>query len=299
VLQRFATDQAFTIGSSRTHWILDWSLDESQDYERFALETGQGWMGRLAPLRDELLRGDLRALYLGWLAGVSAGEVEDDAVEPEVPPGLSQLSGAQQALVEFLEIDPDLVAAAAVASRVPGDAWKDDDSVDVWVQGLRRHEIEMVFGLLVQGESPRAERWAKLAYLDWLRESGSRESPSIEPRTVGALHALALEAGRLRREQEEKERARREAGFRQQREAHLKALAADAGKHWKAADSYAERGTASGYDEAAHTIAELAEASVLVSNRDTFDQALRGFMVRHARRKALVRRLAEAGLWKE
>jgi hypothetical protein len=87
-LRRFATEYALTIDDSGTHWIIDWSLDEGQDYERFSMETGQGWMGRLMPLRDELLRGDLRPLYLGWLAGVSAGEVGDNAVEPEVPPGM-------------------------------------------------------------------------------------------------------------------------------------------------------------------------------------------------------------------
>lgn len=55
-------------------------------------------MERLAPLRDELLSGDLRPLYLGWLAGVTAGEVDNDTVGPEMPPGMGQLSVAQQAL---------------------------------------------------------------------------------------------------------------------------------------------------------------------------------------------------------
>jgi hypothetical protein len=33
-----------------------------------AMEDGRGWMARLAPVRDELLRGDIRSLYIGWLA---------------------------------------------------------------------------------------------------------------------------------------------------------------------------------------------------------------------------------------
>lgn len=111
-LKRFSTKYALTVDDSGSHWIIDWSLDESEDYDRFGMEDGTGWMGRLAPLRDELLRGDVRPLYLGWLAGVSAREIGDDAAEPEVPPGMSQLSAAQQALAEFLEIDPDLLAAA-------------------------------------------------------------------------------------------------------------------------------------------------------------------------------------------
>ena len=54
------------------YWIIEWALNEGDDYGRFAC-SGSGWMGRLTPLRDELLRGDRRALYLGWLAGVTAG----------------------------------------------------------------------------------------------------------------------------------------------------------------------------------------------------------------------------------
>lgn len=141
------------------------------------------------PLRDELLGGDLRPLCLGWLAGVTAGEVGDNAVEPEVPPGMSQLSAAQQALMEFLEIDPDLVSAAAAGSHEVEDYWHDDDSVDVWVAELRRNEIETVFNLLLQGASQQAERWAKSEYLAWVKESGSRESSPAKPRKVADLRA--------------------------------------------------------------------------------------------------------------
>lgn len=111
-LKPFTSRHALTIEAAEAHWIINWSLDESEDYERFGMEDGSNWMRRLAPLRDELLRGDLRPLYLGWLAAAARGELRDDALEPEVRPSLSALSSPQQALVEFLEIDPDMLAAA-------------------------------------------------------------------------------------------------------------------------------------------------------------------------------------------
>jgi hypothetical protein len=83
------------ITPTRKYWLLEWVLDENDNYERFAEEDGRGWMGRLAPLRDELLREDMRPLYLGWLAGVSVGEVSGKTTEPELPPGLSRLTAAQ------------------------------------------------------------------------------------------------------------------------------------------------------------------------------------------------------------
>ena len=57
--------------ATKTHWIITWSLEESENYDRFGMEDGRGWMARLAPVRDELLRGDLRSLYIGWLAAVT------------------------------------------------------------------------------------------------------------------------------------------------------------------------------------------------------------------------------------
>jgi hypothetical protein len=299
-LQRFSTKYSLTIDNSGAHWIVNWSLDEGPDDDRFAMEAGQGWMGRLVPLRDELLRGDLRPLYLGWLAGVSAdSEVSDSDAEPEVPPGMSQLSAAQQALAEFLEIDPDLMTAAAAGSPELENYWHDDDSVEVWMADLPRDAIEIVFNLLLQGASQQAERRVKSEFVAWLKQSGSRESWPAKPRKVCELRALAKEAEKRRLEREAKERARHEAERRKQREAYLRTLAAGFDRHWKVVDQYAERGTSSGYDEAKRAIVDLADAYELAADRNGFDGALRRFMVRHAKRGALVRRLVEARLWQK
>ena len=86
-------------------------------------EGGGGWidedngtLAALLPLRAELASGDLRALYLAWLAAVQAGRFDDDETEPTCPPGLAHLSGALDALAEFMRLDRDLIEAAAAAS---------------------------------------------------------------------------------------------------------------------------------------------------------------------------------------
>jgi len=71
------------------------------------------WMPALLSIREGLLRGDLRCLYLSWLGAVQLGGVEDQQLEPPPPPGLDALSPALKAFVEFLEIPPTLIAAAA------------------------------------------------------------------------------------------------------------------------------------------------------------------------------------------
>lgn len=52
---------------------------ESDDWD-----DGAGWMGSLMSLRSDLLRGDLRCLYLGWLLCVQNEEFSGDALEPLV-----------------------------------------------------------------------------------------------------------------------------------------------------------------------------------------------------------------------
>jgi hypothetical protein len=80
-------------------------------------DDGNGWMPSLMPLRSDLLRGDLRCLYLGWLRSAQDGGLDEDEMEPPVPAGLQELSGSLDALIEFLEIDEDLVEVAAQASK--------------------------------------------------------------------------------------------------------------------------------------------------------------------------------------
>jgi hypothetical protein len=295
-LQRYEAAGALTVDNAGTHWIIDWSLDESDDDERFGMEDGRGWMGRLAPLRDELLRGDQRALYLGWLAGVSTGEVDDDALEPVVPMGMSQLSAAQQALLEFLDIDPDLVAAAAAGSH-EGEEWTDDDSVETWVAGLPGYEMKIVFDLLLQGASQQAERRVKSAFREWQRESGSDSpSPAIQ-RTVAELRTLVETAQEVRSGQQAKELARLQGEQSEKREAFLRTMAADFDRCWAVLHPCAEHGTASSYAEVTRMIADLADAYAVMARQADFDRALRLFVMRHAKRGALVRRLVAAGLW--
>jgi hypothetical protein len=73
-----------------------------------------GLIERLIPLRAEILNGDLRPFYIALVA-VSTDSNHDPAEEIEgpVPAGLAKLTPAQEALAEFYELDPHLIAAAA------------------------------------------------------------------------------------------------------------------------------------------------------------------------------------------
>ena len=157
----------------------------------------------------------------------------------------------------------------------------------------------IILTLLLQGASQQAERHAKSAFLAWKKESMPCKATPAARRTVTELRALAKDAEKLRLQREAKQRAQQDTRQRKRREAYLLTLASDFDRCWNSIDQYAERGTASGYDEANRAIVDLADAYVLAADRRAFDAALQRFMERHGKRSALVRRLVNAGLWQK
>ncbi len=69
------------------------------------IEENNNWLSALLPLRQTILQGDYRVLYLAWLqaAAVSA-YLEEDAQEPPVPPNLQKLNEPLQAFVDWLAL---------------------------------------------------------------------------------------------------------------------------------------------------------------------------------------------------
>src|SRR5260370_15113388 len=105
------------------------------------LEAPDEWteydLGSLIAIRDELMEGDLRVLYIAWLAsmrmlGSYDDEEEDEIISvPAVPPALAMLTAAQQALAELLQLPQELLDAAARHSKAAMSS-TDDDFV-AWV----------------------------------------------------------------------------------------------------------------------------------------------------------------------
>jgi hypothetical protein len=102
-----------TLSVSGENLIVDICRDELELEDR---DDGSGWLAALAPLRAEVLAGDLRLFYLLWLTAVQSGVFEADCPEPM--PGIGPMSASLEAFAEFFDIDSDLVQAAAERSAV-------------------------------------------------------------------------------------------------------------------------------------------------------------------------------------
>ena len=146
-------------------------------------------------LRSDLLRGDLRCLYLGWLLSAQNEEFAEDELEPAVPAGLGELSAPLRSLIEFLGIDEDLVEVAASASA-PLNAGPDREELAASIQSLPEKEKN---NLLVAAVSEPGERWKNGLLRRFEQQKALRTLPEpdgIRRRTAGDLLTLARPCGR-------------------------------------------------------------------------------------------------------
>jgi hypothetical protein len=123
-----------------------------KDEEGANWEDGEGWLSSLVPLRADLLRGDLRVMYLAWLMCAQRDELDDEEREPTVPPGLGKLSAPLSRFVEFFGIDPVLLEVAAVGSKPAAPAPARE--VAAWIGALPEKEKNDLLLRLIRGAPP-------------------------------------------------------------------------------------------------------------------------------------------------
>ncbi|NOT58080.1 MAG: hypothetical protein HOP18_26040 [Deltaproteobacteria bacterium] len=316
MLAQCVVSDCFKFWTTKSHLLLQWERSTEEPDDEWT--EGEGWMARLTPLREELERGDYRALYLGWLTGVQwsfpgdlvdddlsddedmayemSGGVKPDDIEPPLPVGLGSLTAAQKALVEFLDLSPDLVAAAATASvdaTSPRDTSKE---MAKWVAQVAADDARKYLLLILQGEARQAEQLLRRAYTETQRASSSLGKAADNRRSVAEIRQLIGKARVERRAREAKRKQKELEKKRQERERYLTTLAQDVEKQWKQVGKLAEQQIASTYDRARDLLVDLSDAATLTNTRTDFMQRFRQFQTVHGRRSALKQRLEKAKL---
>lgn len=153
---------------------VDWNFDEL--------------MTELAPLRQELMEGDLRPLYLGHFAVCAdVNHDPDEMIEGPVPAGLDDLTDAQAAFFDLLSLDGDILPAAAepAATLRSGRTGARKSEHLSWLQSLSdsRKDQWLAALLLDADSSVRAEMMAEFrasrAPAPWPTVPGSRTISEI------------------------------------------------------------------------------------------------------------------------
>ena len=268
----------------------------SEDEEGGDWGEGEGRLSSLISLRAELARGDVRALYLGWLLRAQTGELDHDDTEPPVPPGLGQLSASLESLVEFLRIGGDLLHVAAEASPPIGDTGLDRDEVRLWVGKLPAEEKDkLITNLVVNADHTQSAELLQR----FLKERPGNGGPATSDRTVGQLlqaaEAYTTERRRLEAEKLAKEKARREREAAIARETYLDSLVGREAKLWTEVDGLVAMKQSKKYDHAVKILVDLRDLAARGKEGD-FGLRIEALRQAQAKKPSFIGRLRKAGL---
>jgi hypothetical protein len=271
--------------------IVDISCDEVE-FEDW--DDGSGWLAALAPLRAEVLAGDLRLFYLLWLTAVQAGVFEAD--RPEPMPGIGPMSASLEAFAEFFGIDSDLVQAAAERSTVATASAVSAEAGEGIISAMTDAAKTTMLSRLFDGDPHvAAELRAKVRN----RMASNADAPPIVARTVGELRARAAAIG-LAREQAaaEKlaaERKRRVKEAAKARQARLLAIARRGEGIWLEVEAEIERRNAAAYDKAAELLVDLQALAKQRGTIEDFLHRLHAIREKHVRKERFIERLTALG----
>jgi hypothetical protein len=287
LIEGYDLDDFVTFTRKANYDILDIQFGE--------MEAPDEWteyeLGSLIAIRDELMEGDLRGLYIVWLAAqrMIQGYEEDEEIEeedyeitvPPVPPGFGTLTAAQYALAELLQLPEELLVATAQHSEAAVSSANDDFAS--WVRLLSRERQQEYLVRLAHNE-PGLSR----ILVRELRELGQDKS-DIRPSAGEHVTYATLQSesraikGRLEREKREQERLARLR--------HLQEIHDHQDSYWNQINQAVERGSGSGYDEALKLLIELRDSANQFNETQMFQDRFRSWVRSHLRRPALVKRL--------
>jgi hypothetical protein len=272
----------------------------SEDEEGGSWVEGEGSLSSLISVRAELMRGDLRCLYLGWLLCVQSGELDDEDVEPPVPPGLGQLSATLESLVEFLRIDPHLLHMAARTSQPMEDSRPKQEEIREWVGKLSAGEKDNVLTKLISGEDLAPATELLQRFIKEREAGGPRTTEQTKRRTVGELLRAAEEhtdqQRRLAAQKAAEGKARREREAAISRAKHLDEIAGREPKLWNEVENLIATKQPKSYDHAVKLLADLRDLAVRSGKAEEFGARFDALRAAQARKPSFIERLRKAGL---
>jgi hypothetical protein len=263
-----------------------------------------GLLSAIVGVRAELAAGDLRPLYVAWLAAYGAWERDedvfdrdaDDDLEPPVPPGLDTLTAAQRALADFLRVDEDLLAIAAQTSPPLEDVADDPGELAAWVTRLPGAEKNRLLGRVVEGDATRVQ-------MELLRRFRADTATTLPVRARRTVADLLDDTARRRTDRERRlaaqraeDEARSEKARALARERRLDELACEEDTAWSCVDAMIATRKPAEYDAAVTLLTDLQALAEREDRYHTFTVRTTALRHTHARKPSLIERLNRAGI---
>lgn len=290
-LKRFCHDESCDCWTTGDHAVIDIWRDEIEADDWL---DGSGLLTRLSPLREDILRGDLRLFYLVWLMAVEDELVEDEAIEPL--PGLAPLSPGLTAAADFFDIDPDLVEAAAAFGAPVRSPDVERDAAAAFIRALPATEKDVLLLRLYDNDRHLGVELRRRV----LAATAGEPAAGSGQRTAGELReaarCLAADRQRVAAAQAAAERRRCEAAAAEAREKRLDALAARGEAAWGEVEELIALRNQFGYESAVSLIDDLRELARRTGQEDDVAHRIGDIRARHDRKRKLIERLDVADL---
>lgn len=246
-------------------------------------------LGSMIGIRDELIEGDLRSIYIAWLAAQEMIGIEEEDDEeydteqsiPPIPPNFKKLTSAQKALADFLQVNPSLLIAAAQHSEAGPAKAKDDFAA--WIERLPQARRNAYLLRLANNEPGLSRQLVKE-----LRGLSQGETvTAFSPGQRVSYPELFFESeelqDRLDREQSEKQ----EKDHQQQMQYIHERL----NEYWSEINQAVERKNSGGYDEALCLLIEVRESMEHFNEIQQFEERFQPWVLAYLRRPAFIERL--------
>lgn len=284
-LQPYCSFESVALSTTKNHLLLDMCFD---DVEGGGWVDGEGWLSSLITLRNDLVNGDQRMLYLAWLHSLNQ-EYGIDAhvkkLEPPVPDGLRTLTAPLKSFIDFFEIDPDLITAASQASNKKSELKIDLERALAKLTEKERRDFLM---RLAKGEHHLNQRLLKR--LGELSSNQAAVSVSQKGgRTIGELLGAAKKLAEQRKE-------KRRQKDQQDKLARINALVEQEPDLWKDVFKLIALRKPKAYDEAVNTLKQLREVAEHLAQVERFNARIEQIHSDHSSLSGLKSRLNRAGL---
>jgi len=278
-------ENTLTINSNGERTVAWWERHEDGGW---GWTEGEGTISQLVGIREELMRGDYRSLFLGWLADFDPDEWRDPrdsaVLVPPIPAGLDCLTSSLHALTEQFPVDQDALAVAAGQAH---DSMPERIPISDALDELSASDMKALLARVAEGDGSRVmSELNRLTY-------PQTDAPSDEALSCVdfATKTIAVREARLKKEAKAAAAKRRKEAAARKR--HLEGIMNRADTIWSELDPLMEEKIASVYNNVASQLKELREAYEQAGRNIDFQAKLAAFRERYSRRPAMMRRIKE------
>ena len=214
-------------------------------------------------VRERLMAGDLRALYLLWLCAADDDYNDpDETIEPPVPHGMAELPRPCENLLTFFGLDTLMVKAAGEGVENASASVSQDKLLEDWASSLNAEQAKSLLTrfLVEDSQSVKAETIAEIRKAKSPIAWATTEKKRTFNQLLKICQALRSRENVIRQREAAAKAKRAAAKAEKERQARMKEMVASPSTWLKEAEKLADARGTDNYKAAADILADLREA---------------------------------------